>query len=878
MKKKIALLMAVLVMLSGLSINIGAEKSEAEKKSSLLTGQEIATIEGVAAEPSFAYASEQAMLAEMQLIADNANYSLYLHTSNLAIAVLDKKANKIHFSNPYNAKSDPYYTGAIAQRLDSQFVLNYVDPDNVSQVIFSSTDAVALGQYSIKTYANGAKVEYSIGEEIEQPMFPKVISEKRFKEVLSKLSESDAYGMDIYYTRTDLSEVTDANRKKELLDMYPQLKKEVLYITPSEMSQREQLALTEIFTSIGYDEKQYTADSEEYGFEKDINNNPNFKFTVEYVLTEEGLTVNIPYNSIKFDSVNFRLQNIEVLPYLAADKPGSGNGYLFIPDGSGAIIDINQTQANRSAVITGDVYGQDMSNIPSSNGQKLISQNKQYYLPVYGAVKNDGTGVFAVIESGSELSAISARLGAPNSLYYCTYNSFSYTSNIPIVKDTKKSSMHSAQSLFLFDKNLHNTDFTMSYYFLSGNNASYSGMADIYRDKLVKAGMQKNEDAADTKFVLETIGSALYDDNFLGFSYQAEAELTTYAQNLEILKYFNEKGIKDPVLVLSGWQKNGLDATLNKKIKLSSKLGGKKEFKSLVAECEELSVPLYIEHNVMFASSDKAFDAYNKKRDTAKCMDSKYSGIYSLDYDTRLVDIYDFTITSSKYSKLLEKFFKSSNSYSVKNVDLSGFGKYLTSDFNEKKNATNRMQAREDIVEVLAKYSKENNISVDGANAYVIPYVKQIRDLTMTNSALIGETAAVPFVQMVLSGSVSYSSEAINLAEEPMREVLSCIETATSPSFTLAYGNIELLKLTDYNYMYACGFENLRERAVEYYGIIDKALASTEGSALVKHEVVAENVSLSYFANGSVICVNKGNSNYKLAGKDIPAMSYVTIK
>ena len=81
MKKKIALLMALLVMISGLSINIGAEKTDAKKSSSLLTGQEIATIEGTASEPSFNYESEQAMVADMQLISDNANYSLYLHTT-----------------------------------------------------------------------------------------------------------------------------------------------------------------------------------------------------------------------------------------------------------------------------------------------------------------------------------------------------------------------------------------------------------------------------------------------------------------------------------------------------------------------------------------------------------------------------------------------------------------------------------------------------------------------------------------------------------------------------------------------------------------------------------------------------------------------------
>lgn len=873
MKKIIALLMTFFVMLSGLSVSIGAEQNKTYEKS-FLEGEVINTITGTAVEPSFDYASPEAMLDDMQLISDNDNFSLYFHTSNLAIGVLDKKTGKIHFSNPYNAKTDPYYTGAIAQRLDSQVIVNYVDPENVPQVIFSSTDSVALGQYSINIFKNGVRVDYSIGEEFEQPLFPKVISEKYYKEVAGKISESDVYLLEVYYSRIDISEITDENRKRELTDMYPLLKSEVLYITPSEMSQREQLSLTDIFKQVGYTREQYNSDSEKYNFEKDINMHPNFKVSVEYALTDEGLTVNVPYNSISFDSENFELQSIDIMPYFISDKPGNGTAYLFIPDGSGAIIDINQTQENRSAVISENVYGDDQSNVP----EDYSNDTKQYYLPVYGVVKNDGTGIFSVIESGSEVSVITSMLGAPNSLYYCAFNSFTYASNISVVKDTKKSSMHSAQNVYLFDDNLINTDFTVSYYFLSGDKANYSGMAEIYRSKLTEEGIEDVKNINDTKFVLNSIGTALYDNSFLGFNFKSEAELTTYLQNLEILDYFAEKGISNSLLLLSGWQKNGLDTSLYNKIKTSSALGGKKDFKKLIEECNERSTPFYVEYDALFASNDTLFDSYNKKRDTAKRLDTEYSGLLSLDFDTRIIDISDFTVTPSKYSKLINGFIKSSKSYSLTNIDLAGMGTYLNSDFTTKKNNTNRVQSKEYIIDILSKYSEDINISVQGANAYVLPYVDQVRDIPMENSSLIGETASVPFLQMVLSGKVFYSSEAINLSEEPMRQALSCIESGTSPSFTLAYDNIELLKLTNFNYFYACSFDTLKEQVAEYYNYIDGALKTTQGSAFIKHETVSENVTLSHFANGTVISVNKGNKDYVINGKTVPAMGYLVIE
>ncbi len=873
MKKKIALFLSFLIMLSGLSVNLSAEKSGGESNT-LLTGEAILTIEGTAEEPSFDYKSADDLIKEMKLVCENENYSLYLHTQNLSIAVLDKKSGVFHCSNPYNAKSDPYYNGAIAERLDSQLVINYVDPENVPQVIFSSTECAALGQYSVKTFENGARVDYSIGEEIPQPLYPKVISEEYYKEIMSKLSESDAYIIENYYTRNDISEISDENRVKELIASYPLLKSEVLYIVPAELSQREQSVLTDTFAKLGYTREQYKADSEKYSFEEDLNFHPNFKLSLEYILTDEGLKVNIPYGSISYDSNNFKLLGIDVLPYFVSDKPGNGNGYIFIPDGSGSIIDINQTGANRTPVITGTVYGEDQSNIPDD----FISDTKQYYLPVYGVVKNDGSGIFTIIESGSEVSAITTRLGAPNSRYFCAYNSFTYASNMAVTIDQKTASMGSARTVYLFDTNLFNTDFTLSYYFLSGNSANYSAMAALYRDKLTESGAEDNPDKSDTKFVLNTVGTALYDNTFLGFKYKSQAEFTTYAQNLEILDYLSENGIKDAVLLLSGWQKNGLDASLNKKIKTSSALGGKKELKKLLSECQNRSVPVYLEQDVVYTANNTLFDSFNKKRDTAKRLDLTYSGIPSLDLNTRKIDTSNFTITPSKYAKLLKGFFKSSKSYRVNSVDLAGFGTYLNSDFNSKKNTTNRVQAKNYITDILKEYSEEYSLSVKGANSYVLPYVSYVREIPMRNSALIGETASVPFLQLVLSGKVFYSGEPVNLSEEPMREVLGCIETATSPAFILAYDNIELLKLTDFNYLYACGFENLKKRAVEYYNYIYDALKGTDGSRLVKHEMLSSDVSLSYFENGSVICVNKSSTDYKYNGKTVPALGYLNLK
>ena len=59
---------------------------------------------------------------------------------------------------------------------------------------------------------------------------------------------------------------------------------------------------------------------------------------LEYTLSEDGLVVSLPANGIRFDETLYKLQNITLLPYMGAGTY-TNDGYTFIPDGSGALMD-----------------------------------------------------------------------------------------------------------------------------------------------------------------------------------------------------------------------------------------------------------------------------------------------------------------------------------------------------------------------------------------------------------------------------------------------------------------------------------------------------------------------------------------------------------
>lgn len=73
--------------------------------------------------------------------------------------------------------------------------------------------------------------------------------------------------------------------------------------------------------------------------EEETTYSPNFKLTLEYTLTDEGLEVTIPNASIQYDKKHFTLISIQLLEYFGADKPGdASDGYVFLPDGSGSAV------------------------------------------------------------------------------------------------------------------------------------------------------------------------------------------------------------------------------------------------------------------------------------------------------------------------------------------------------------------------------------------------------------------------------------------------------------------------------------------------------------------------------------------------------------
>ena len=227
-----------------------------------------------------------------------------------------------------------------------------------------------------------------------------------------------------------------------------------------------------------------------------------FTIPLEYHLDGENLVATIPCREIKYprdvvikdvgelnEKVTFPLESIDMLPYFGAADPAQ-QGDIFVPDGSGALIHLNNGKTNAGGYIA-PVYGRDNSSEPKKS-ERLTK--RLVHLPVFG-MRQGARAFLGIIEEGAALAKIRAEVaGRINS-----YNSVSaeFTTMpvttvgfgaVKITEDAKEIDIANEESGIstVHQNRLYQGDIKIRYAFLDGKDAGYVGMAKYYRGYLMK--------------------------------------------------------------------------------------------------------------------------------------------------------------------------------------------------------------------------------------------------------------------------------------------------------------------------------------------------------------------------------------------------------
>lgn len=595
--------------------------------------------------------------------------------------------------------------------------------------------------------------------------------------------------------------------------------------------------------------------------------------SVSYALKDDGLSVGLNTSDLAEYGKN-KLISVSLAPYLCSSpNTEDKNNYLFVPSGSGALMYVDEDSTGAARQYSGEVFGND----PAKELLDQSGEETAVRLPVFG-VKNKDHALVAIIEEGAEAAIIQALAGNPRVGYSAAYATFyvrglnniewdtgKLLNGLPVIKDVS----------LLTETWPQNRQYTVGYYPISGENADYVGMANVYKDYLLKNELLKESDKTQASYHLTLVGGAQSKEFALGIPHQALQTLTTTEQAEDILEELHElTGVTSQVQLL-GFGKSGVDSgVIVGGFSIANKLGGVKGLKKLESYCADNSISLFTDFDLIsFSSVGKGV---SPMFDAALTADSQKVALYPLLPNTRVPNSAQkarYLVKRSSLDKISEKLFAFVEK-SISGVSMSSFGKTAYSDYSEEQYMLKGQMASQTQSVVQMMQQGGHPVLLSAANSYIAGLSDGIIDAPLFNGGYDALDATVPFYELVYRGYIPLYSEPMNLAINCRELLLSAVEAGVSPSFMLAKDSDASLAESVTIDFYGISYDGHKELLKDMVGELNDYLETIGSAKIQSHQILQNELTRTVFDNGVQVIVNHSDDDIIYNDMTVKAMSF----
>lgn len=585
-------------------------------------------------------------------------------------------------------------------------------------------------------------------------------------------------------------------------------------------------------------------------------------FDAEVKLYDDGsITAYIPESSIYENAENKKIGNIYVFPLLGSSRLGEKDGYMFVPDGNGALIYLDEKDGRFDSGYVQKVYGSDIgvgeSYVLSLLWDRYETHNdaEMILAPVYGMVHtDDGMGYLAVIESGDEEASIYA---TPNGAY-SDYNwiTAAFRKCTTYIQPTSNSggSVTKVTDRIKYDINVR-------YMFVDGEDANYTGLAKRYREYLLeKDELIKVED--NFKVRLDFLGLDV--ENWM--LWKKDAPVTTVDNIREIYSDLEQEGVTDILSIYKGWQDGGIFNLPVTSYDVDGSIGGAGELSRLMDECEEKNIDFYLFTDGVRANPETG----NTTFDTVKKMDKR---LYTQNTYQNVYDEFVYW-TPQKTVENLNILQKNLTKKGVNKIALSEVGNTLFT-YTMGDTMQTRLVSKHLYEEALKQTSETMDLMLEAPVQCYWRYVKAIVDMPISDSDYIYTDQSVPFLSIALKGILPMYGDYVNFEANEREYFLKLVETGIYPSFYLTYENPSELIYTNSSNVYTSQYSVYRNQILEYYDELRQISELTKNSMIVNHEITDTGVTIVTYDNGVKLYINYSEAERKADNVTVPALSYV---
>ncbi len=619
--------------------------------------------------------------------------------------------------------------------------------------------------------------------------------------------------------------------------------------------------------------------------------------------------------------------------YCLNEKEDSFTGYNFFPDGSGALFRFEDfADSNKNESVTASIYGQDFAyNKITGSSQETVRY------PVFGSVTNyydyrdkngniitmtevtdsdtgeifhrysaeghgkeenrysQSRGYVAIIEEGDALAEITTQ--HPNTH---KYNSVQMTFK-PRPTDSynvaNAISVATNATWTVVSNRKYVGNYTIRYILLTGEDqksdikqtkyyeASWVGMATAYREYLQSKGkldsLTEEDVSENIPLYIETLGTLETVEKFMSIPVNVMTALTTFDDVKTMYDELSESGVSNVKFRLTGYANGGLYSKVPYSLKWEKSVGGADGFKELLEYSSDKDFEVFPEFDFVYVDSttNTLFDGLTLRKHIVKSINNTYMSrrYYSSTYQA-YIGRYELAISAACYDRFYTKLSDKLLDYyegtgAGKTISVSTLGTDLNSDFDED-DPYNREDSKALTAKLLAKISEQfDSVMSDGANAYTWNYLDYILNVPLDSSLYNISAASVPFIGVVLHGSVQFASSPLNMEGNIAYSLLKAIENGSSINFLLCYRNYSKLKEDSvYSEYYSVRYDILKSDIVKYYTLLNDLTKDLQLSKIVGHDfLTGERIPDADEAEADKIAQEKADAEKALADAEAAA-------
>lgn len=805
---------------------------------------------------------KEAEYADVDFTLESDELLFTMDKATTQFTVKQKSTDKVWNSTPTDAANDPIADSASKRLLQSPLVIEYSTVNELATILNVFEHSITNGLYTLEKTEDSIKVNYSIGKVSKKFFILPSVPEERMMEWYDKLDRSMQRKVDNMYRKVDINNLLATDDKGALMEKYPDLETTVVYEMRPGVKDYLKEQLEAALAEVGYTEEEYEKDLLYYAASNDENKKV-YNISVIYRLDGDELIVEVPFDEIEYNS-EYPLTEISLLPYFGAGSDQE-EGYLVVPNGSGAMIKFNNGKTNLSAYYA-QVYGWDY-------GMKrdVVVDETRASFPAFGIVHTDGA-MLSVVDDYSTLATIQADVAGKRHSYNYAYASYEMVHGSKMDISAKNDT-----TIIAYEKNLPEGSIKQTYRFIEGN--TYSDLAKAYREDLQERYPLTKTENAQAPVSVELIAAVDRVKQVVGMPVTLPEVFTDFEDAEEILNDIAGNGYGNLSLRYTGWMNGGINHSLPDDIKITRGMGGKKGLTSLTALADSLGVDLYLNSRVQNAYESNMFDGFFKTSDAAKYISREvveipeFSKIWFGEmYESRM-DTH-FLLRPSVCAELMQSVAAYADKQNV-GIGFEDVGFMLSGDYNPRRPVSREDAMNLQIAELEKIKAAGTPVTVTSGNEYAIAYADLVTEMNLTGKSSLILDAQIPFYEMAIHGLVDYTGNSVNLSGDPVMTVLNCAEAGAGLSFTFFAEEADLLQGTEYMDYFGSNYDGWKEKANEMALRYEKEMSGLNNRYITEHRILADGVSATVYEDNTVVYVNKNATEYSDETVTIPARDYL---